>query len=251
MPWESSAGASTQLTRIPYLFVQGEPMPVGRFPPHHPLFTVKRKGDHGTLPSRCLPTVCLTLTALGNRGQALPRPSLHPHALMLSHDSLGWWVWGNCTEERCLPSMSHWGAHCECDLLPLTLTPGLRCRPGFSSVQKQVAQSARPPEMGAVGCDPRAFTGLSRHSCWASGKLPGLLGLRAVVRTWLSSPAGPPPGEDTGGAEDPGGCRNRPGGSGKSWWLVSGEDLGKTHLKEIPEPGARSIPAWGTPPPPP
>lgn len=135
--------------------------------------------------------------------------------------------------------MSHWGAHCQCDSLPLTLTPGLRCQPGFSSVQKQVAQSAHPSGMGAVGCDPRAFTGLSHHPCWASGKLPGLLGLRATVRTWLSSPAGPPPGEDTGGAEDPGGCRNRPGGSGKSWWLVSGEDLGRTHLSEIPEPGAR------------
>ena len=86
-----------------------------------------------------------------------------------------------------------------------------------------------------MGCDPRAFTGLSCHSCWAPGKLRGLLGLRAVVRMWLSSPAGPPPGEGTGGAKDPGGPRNRPGGSGKSWWLVSGEDLGKTHLSKIPD----------------
>lgn len=38
--------------------------------------------------------------------QGLPRPSLHPHALKLSHDSLWWWVWGNCTGEGAFPACS-------------------------------------------------------------------------------------------------------------------------------------------------
>lgn len=72
VPWElqpSSPGCpSSPLT--------GGSMPVGRFTPHLPRFTVKRKGDHGTLPSSCVPMVCPTLTARGNRGFP-DHPSIH------------------------------------------------------------------------------------------------------------------------------------------------------------------------------
>lgn len=51
---------------------------------------------------------------------------------------------------------------------------------------------------------------------------------------WLFSPAGPPPEKAQAGLKTRVGA-GTPGGSGKSWWLVSGEDLGKTHLSEIPD----------------
>ena len=109
----------------------------------------------------------LTSTALRNTGRAFPTPSLR------LRDPLQWWVWGNCAEVRRLPSTSHWGARCQCDLLLLTLTPGLRCQPGSSSVQKCVTQSGHSQGRGLRAVTPGPsqvclITPAGPPECWAA-----------------------------------------------------------------------------------